>query len=89
MAAALAMVVDSLPLSHQGSPWALFISVTQSCLTLCDSMECCTPGFPVHHQHPELAPTHVHGVSGAVQPSHPLPSPSPPAFNLSQSQGLF
>ena len=59
-------------------------SVTQSCLTLCDPMDCSTPGFPVHHQLQELAQTHVHRVSDAIQPSHPLSSPSPPAFNLSQ-----
>ena len=52
-------------------------------------MDCSTPGLPVHHQLPELAQTHVHGVSDAIQPSHPLASPSPPAFNLSQHQGLF
>ena len=61
-----------------------FSSVTQSCPTLCDSMDCNTPGFLVHHQFPKLAQTHVHQVSDAVQPSHPLSSPSPPAFNLSQ-----
>ena len=61
-------------------------SVTQSCPTLCDSMDCSTPGFPVHHQ---LLETHVHQVSDAIQPSHPLSSPSPPAFNLSQRRGLF
>ena len=66
-----------------------FSSVTQSCLTLCDPMDCSTPGFPVHHQLPELAQTHIHWVSDAIQPSHPLLSPSPPAFNLSQHQGLF
>ena len=65
-----------------------FNSVSQSCLTLCDPMECSTPGFPVHHQLPELAQTHVHQVSDAIQPSHPLLSPSSPAFNLSQHQGL-
>ena len=64
-------------------------SVTQSCLTLCETMDCSTPGFPVHHQLPELTQTHVHWVSDAIQPSHPLSSPSPPAFNLSQHQGLF
>ena len=48
-----------------------------------------TPGLPVHHQHPESTQTHVHCVSDAIQPSHPLSSPSPPAFNLSQHQGLF
>ena len=52
-------------------------------------MDCSTPGFPVHYQLPELAQTHVHWVSDAIQPSHPLSSPSPPAFNLSQHQGLF
>ena len=52
-------------------------------------MDCSTPGFPVHHQLPELAQTHVHQVSDAIQPSHPLSSPSPPAFNLFQPQGLF
>ena len=66
-----------------------FSSVTPSCPTLCDPMDCSTPGFPVHHQLPELAQTHVHWVSDAIQPSHPLSSPSPPAFNLSQPQGLF
>ena len=62
-------------------------SVTQSCPTLCNPMDCSTPGFPVH-QFPELAQTHIHWVSDAIQPSHPL-SPSPPDFNLSQHQGLF
>ena len=66
-----------------------FNSVAQSCLTLCDPMDCSTPGFPVHHQLPELVQTHVHQVSDAVQPSHPLLSPSPPTFNLSQHQGIF
>ena len=65
-----------------------FSSVAQSCLTLCDPMDCSTPGFPVHRQLPEFAQTHVHRVSDAIQPSHPLSSPSPPAFNLSQHQGL-
>ena len=63
--------------------------VVQSCLTLCDPMECSMPGFPVHHQLPEFAQTHVHWISGAIQPSHPVSSLSPPAFNLSQHQGLF
>ena len=57
-----------------------FSSVTQSCLTLCEPMDCSTPGFPVHHQLSELAQTHVHRVGDAIQPSHPLSSPSPPAF---------
>ena len=65
-----------------------FSSVTQSCPTLCDSMNCSTPGFPVLHQLPELAQTHVHRVGDAIRPSHPL-SPSPPAFHLFQHQGLF
>ena len=56
----------------------------QSCLTLCNPMDCSTPGFPVHHQFPELAQTHVHLVRVAIQQSHPLSAPSPPAFNLSQ-----
>ena len=64
-------------------------SVTQSCLTLCDPMDCGTPGLPVHHQLPELTQTHVHWVSDAIQPPHSLSSPSPPTFNLSQLQGLF
>ena len=67
---------------------AQFRSVAQLCLTLCNLMDCSTPGFPVHHQLPELAHTHGH-VSDAIQPFHPLLSPSPPAFNLSQHQGLF
>ena len=66
-----------------------FSSVTQSCLTLCDPMNRSTPGFPVHHQLPEFTQTHVHQVRDAIQPSHPLLSPSPPAPNLSQHQGLF
>ena len=64
-------------------------SVTQLYLTLCNPMDCSTPGLPVHHQLPELAQTHVHRVGDAIQPSHLLLSPSPPAFNLSQHQGLF
>ena len=60
-----------------------------SCVQLCDPMDCSMPDFPVHHQHPELAQTHVHRVSDAIQPYHPLLSPSPPAFSLSQHQGLF
>jgi len=66
-----------------------FSSVLQLCLILCDPTDCSTPGLPVHHQLPELAQTHVHRVSDAIQPSHPLSSPSPPAFNLSQHQGVF
>ena len=55
----------------------------------CDPMQCSTPGFSVHHQLQEPAQTHVHHVSDAIHPSHPLLPPSPPAFNLSQYQGLF
>ena len=67
-----------------------FSSVAQSCPTLCDPKDCSTTGLPVpHHQHPEFIQTHVHQVGDAIQPSHPLSSPFPPAFNLSQHQGLF
>ena len=65
-----------------------FSSVAQSYPTLCDAMDCCTPGFPVHHQLPELTQTQVHRVGDSIQPSHPLLSPSPPVLNLSQHQGL-
>ena len=61
-------------------------SVAQSCPTLCDPMNRTTPGLPVHYQLPEFTQTHIHGVSDAIQPSHPLSSPPPPAFNLSQHQ---
>ena len=66
-----------------------FSSVAQSCPTLCDPMNRSTPGLPVHHQLPESTQTHVHRVNDAIQPSHLLSSPSPPALNLSQHQGLF
>ena len=56
---------------------------------LCDTMDCSTPGLPVHHQLPEFTQTHVHGVGDAIQPSHPLSSPYPPAPNPSEHQGLF
>ena len=64
-------------------------SVTQLCLTLWDPMDFSTTGFPVHHQLPEPAQTLVHRVSDTIQPSHPLLSPSPSAFNISQNQGFF
>ena len=66
-----------------------FNSATRSCPTLCNPMDCSMPGLPVHHLLPELAQTHVHQVSDAIQPYDPLLSPSPPAFNLSQHQGSF
>ena len=66
-----------------------FSSVTQSCLTLCDPINRSTPGLPVHHQLLEFTQTHVHRVGDAIHPSHPLSSPSPPAPNPSQHQGLF
>ena len=78
--------VWGLPGSHCS---VQFSSVAQSCLTLCNPMYCSTPGFSVRHQFPELAQTHVHQVSDAIQTSHLLLSPSPPAFSLSQNQGLF
>ena len=66
-----------------------FSSVAQSCPTLCNPMNCSTPGLPVHHQLPQFTQTHVHQVSDAIQPSHHLSSPSPPAPNPSQHQSLF
>ena len=66
-----------------------FSSVAQSCPTLCDPMNRSTPGFPVHHQLPEFTQTHIHWVRDAIQPSHPLPFPSPPAPNPSQHQSVF
>ena len=69
-------------------PSVQFSSVTQSCPTLCDPMNCSTPSLPVHHQLLEFTQTHVHPVGDAIQPSHPLLSPSPPAPNPSQHQSL-
>ena len=66
-----------------------FSSVAQSCLTLCDTMNCSTPGLLVHHQLPEFTQTHLHQVGDAIQPSHPLSSPCPPAPNPSEHQSLF
>ena len=66
-----------------------FSSVAQSCPTLCNPMNCSTPGLPVYYQLPEFPQTHVHRVNDAIQPSHPLLSPSPPAPNPSQHQSLF
>ena len=70
-------------------PLVQFSSVSQSCPTLCDPMNCSTPGLPVHHHLPEFTQTHIHRVSDAIQPSHPLSSPSPRAPNPSQHQSLF
>ena len=82
---------DSLLLSHWGSPkiGIQFSSVAQSCPTLCDPVNRSTPGLPVHHHLPEFTQTHVPRVSDAIQPSHPLSSPSSPAPNPSQHQSLF
>ena len=74
-----------IPMSLMSPAWA----VTQSCPTLCDPMDCSTPGFPVHHQLLEHAQTHVYRVSDVIQSSHPLLSPSPPAFNSFPSSGSF
>ena len=70
--------------------WCIqFSSISQLCPTLCDPMDCSMKGFPVYHQLSELAQTHVHWIGDAIQSPHPLPCPSPPAFNLSQHQGLL
>ena len=76
-------------LSYPISPSVQFSSVAQSCPTLCNPMNHSMPGLPVHHQLPEFTQTHIHQVSDAIQPSHPLSSPSPPAPNPSQHQSLF
>ena len=80
-----ALQAGSLMSKSPGKP----SSVTQSCLTLCDLMDCSMPGLPVLHQFLELAQAHVHQVSDSIQPSHPLSSTSPPTFNLCQHQDLF
>ena len=80
---------SNIPVSMKRSDSVQFSSVTQSCPTLCDTMNRRMPGLPVHHQLPEFTQTCVHRVSDAIQPSHPLSSPSPPAPNPSQLQGLF
>ena len=90
---ALLFTFKPLKLYKCGRPGLLFAfqfsSVAQLCLTLCDPMNCSTPGLPVHHQLPEFTQTHVHQVDDAIQPSHPLSSPPPPASNPSQHQSLF
>ena len=86
--------INSRDVESQGSgrkldfQWIQFSSVVQSCPTL-DPMNRSTPGLPVHHQLPEFTQTHIHRVGDAIQAFHPLSSPSPPALNLSQHQGLF
>ena len=82
---------ESLPLVPPGEPTGIsqFSSVAQLCPTLCDPMNRSTPGLPVHHQLLEFTQTHVHQVGDAIQPSHPLSSPFPPAPNPSQHQSLF
>ena len=92
----LALQADALPSEPPGNTLTLFqfspvqfSSVAQSSPTLCDPMNRSTPGLPVHHQLPEFTQTHVHRVSDAIQPSHPLLSPSPPAPSPSQHQSLF
>ena len=77
------------PILYKNFQFSSFSSVAQSYPTLCDPMNRSTPGLPVHHQFPEFTQTHVHRVSDAIQPSHPLLSPSPPAPNPSQHQSLF
>ena len=86
------MVVVKINLNNECKMLRISISISsvaQSCPTLCDPMNHSTPGLPVHHQHPEFTQTQVHRVSDAIQPSHPLSSPSPPAPNPSQHQSLF
>ena len=83
---------DALTFEPPGKPYissVQFSSVAQSCPTLCDPMNRSTPGLPVHHQLPEFTQTHIHRVGDAIQPSHPLSSPSPLAPNPSQHQSLF
>ena len=84
-------MLQSMRSQRVGHDWATELTdwYPQSCLTPCDPMDCSTPSFPVHHQLSELTQTRVHWVGNAIQPSHPLSSPSPPAFNLSQHQSLF
>ena len=88
--AAWSVSVSDLPTFISYMLWmdSSWTSVTQLCPTLCDPLDCIMPGFPVHHQIPELAQTLVHWIGDAIQPHHPLPSPSP-AFNLAQHQDLF
>ena len=84
-----ALLVMDFPGKNTGVGSVQFSSVAQSCLTLCNPMNCSMPGRPVHHQLLESTQSHIHCVSDAIEPSHPLLSPYPPALNLSQHQGLF
>ena len=81
--------LSSSPCSRSLNGSVQFSSVAQLCPTLLDPMDCSTPGLPVHQQLPEFTQTHVHWVGDAIQLSHPLSSPSPPALNLSQHEGIF
>ena len=83
------MGISALISAHHTLNWWCCFSVAQWFLTHCNPLDCSTPGFPVLHHLPEVAQTHVHWVGDAIQPSRPLASPSPPAFNLSQHQGFF
>ena len=84
------LLQDDVPVSfYSGVHMPQFSSVAQSCPTLCDPMNCSTPGLPVHHQLPEFTQTYVHQIGDAIQPCHPLSSPSPPVPNPSQHQSLF
>ena len=85
----IVLVVKSLTQVSVQFSSVQFSSVSKSCLTLWNPMNRSTPGLPVHHQLPEFTQTHAHRISDAIQPSHPLSSPSPPATNPSQHQGLF
>ena len=85
LSSSLLFFKDTSLLHHQ----EFYLKSVQSCLTLCDPMNCSTPGLPVHHQLPEFTQTHVDWIGDTIQPSHPLSPPSPPIFNLSQHQGLF
>ena len=80
---------DKKPLNNNNNNIVQFSSVTQSCLTLGDPINRSTPGLPVHHPLPGSTQTHVYWIGDAIQPSHPLSSPAPPALNLSQHHGLF
>ena len=83
------LTITSIPLPLLALSSVQFSSVAQSCPTLCNPMNSSKPGLPVHHQLPEFTQTHVHRIGDVIQPSHPLSSPSPPAPNPSQHQGLF